>query len=543
MSFLNLVRREMHGSMPRLVFMSGLGGISTAAILAAINAGMQGGKSNLWSATLFLVSIFLFIKTQYYVTITTTAEIESIIHKLRLRVMDLIRRSELLEIEAIGRSRIVASITSDTSVLTQASNTLCFTVQGAVLVVFVGIYVAYLSFSAFAITTVVVVTAGMIFHFKNKKLAADKQESARWERRLFDRLTDFLDGFKEVRLNSDRSADLFSDAVDVSRTAANIKIRSQAETFKMIVSTQFSMYVLLGAVVFVAPIFSDSLGGESLTKTTTALMFVVGACFGLVQSLPVLLNANAAADRIARLEASLQATVSPEAHDVAVAKRFDKIVMRDIRFRYVDRLADVAFSIGPIDFDLEAGELVFITGGNGSGKSTFLRVLSGLYPPDSGEVTLDGVSITDRNRDAYRGLISAIFVDYHLFQRLYGISDPDPAEIDRLLKEYKLSAKTSLIDGEFSTLELSSGQRKRLALIVSMLEQRPIMILDEWTADQDPEFRRKFYYQILPDLMRAGATVVVITHDDRYLDEMDLAARRIRFDEGRIVEQRSMKKG
>jgi len=543
MSFLNLVRREMHGSMPRLVFMSGLGGISTAAILGAINAGMQGGKSNLWSATLFLVSIFLFIKTQYYVTITTTAEIESIIHKLRLRVMDLIRRSELLEIEAIGRSRIVAAVTSDTSVLTQASNTLCFTVQGAVLVVFVGVYVAYLSFAAFAITTVVVVTAGMIFHYKNKKLAADKQESARWERRLFDRLTDFLDGFKEVRLNSDRSADLFSDAVDVSRTAANIKIRSQAETFKMIVSTQFSMYVLLGAVVFVAPVFSDSLGGESLTKTTTALMFVVGACFGLVQSLPVLLNANAAADRIARLEASLQATVSPEAHDVTVAKRFDKIVMRDIRFRYVDRLADVAFSIGPIDFDLEAGELVFITGGNGSGKSTFLRVLSGLYPPDSGEVTLDGVIITDRNRDAYRGLISAIYVDYHLFQRLYGISDPDPAEIDRLMKEYKLSEKTSLVDGEFSTLELSSGQRKRLALIVSMLEKRPIMILDEWTADQDPEFRRKFYHQILPDLLRAGATVVVITHDDRYLDEMDVAARRIRFDEGRIVEQRSMKKG
>jgi putative ATP-binding cassette transporter len=262
-----------------------------------------------------------------------------------------------------------------------------------------------------------------------------------------------------------------------------------------------------------------------------------------VQSLPVLLNANAAADRIARLEASLQATVSPEAHDVRVAKRFDKIVMRDIRFRYVDRLSDVAFSIGPIDFDLEAGELVFITGGNGSGKSTFLRVLSGLYPPDSGDVTLDGVSITNRNRDAYRGLISAIFVDYHLFQRLYGVSDPDPAEIYRLLKEYKLSEKTSLTDGEFSTLELSSGQRKRLALIVSMLEKRPIMILDEWTADQDPEFRRKFYHQILPDLMRAGATVVVITHDDRYLDEMDVAARRIRFDEGRIVEQRSMKKG
>jgi putative ATP-binding cassette transporter len=429
-------------------------------------------------------------------------------------------------------------------VLTQASNTLCFTVQGAVLVFFVGLYVAYLSIAAFAITVIVVTTAGMIFHYKNKRLAEEKQESAKWERRLFDRLTDFLDGFKEVRLNSERSADLFDDAVDVSRTAANIKIRSQAETFKMIVSSQFSMYVLLGAVVFVAPQFSDSLGGESLTKTTTALMFVVGACFGLVQSLPVLLNANSAADRIERLETALRETASSQrTHDIVVPKRFNKIEMHNIRFRYHDRLSDVAFSIGPIDFNLESGELVFITGGNGSGKSTFLRVFAGLYAPDSGEVTLDGMRINDENRDAYRGLISAIFVDYHLFQKLYGISEPDPAEIDRLLTQFRLSDKTSLKDGQFSTLELSSGQRKRLALIVSLLEKRPIMLMDEWTADQDPEFRRKFYYEILPELVKAGATIVVITHDDRFLDELDLTARRIKMDEGRIVDQRSMKKG
>ena len=77
-------------------------------------------------------------------------------------------------------------------------------------------------------------------------------------------------------------------------------------------------------------------------------------------------------------------------------KRFDKIAMRNIEFRYVDRFSDVSFKIGPIDFDLQAGELVFITGGNGSGKSTFLRVLSGLYPPDSGEITLDGMNIDEQ---------------------------------------------------------------------------------------------------------------------------------------------------
>ena len=539
MSFLQLVRREMHGSLPKLLFMSGLGGISTAAILGAINSGLQNG-STLWAATLFIVALFLFIKTQSYVTITTTAEIEAIIHKVRIRLMDQIRHSELLSIEDIGRARIVAAITSDTAVLTQASNMLAFTVQGAVLIVFVAIYVAFLSVAAILTTIVVVSIAAVIFHQKNRRLVSEKQRAAAWERRLFDRLIDFLDGFKEVRLNSARSADLFADAVDVSRTAANIKINTQAETFRMIVTSQISMYVLLGAVVFVAPQFSETLGGAALTKTTTALMFIVGACFGLVQSIPILLNANASADRLVQLENTLRATAA-QPREIPTVKHFDKIEMRNISFRYVDKFSEAAFKIGPIDFTLQPGELVFITGGNGSGKSTFLRVLSGLYPADSGEIILNGRHIDNSTRDEYRALMSGIFFDYHLFRRLYGVPDPDPGEVNRLLGLFRLSEKTGLVEGEFRTLELSGGQRRRLALIVSLLEKRPILLLDEWTAEQDPEFRRKFYDELLPDLMKAGATVVVITHDDRYLDELDLPARRIRMDEGKIIEQRTIK--
>jgi putative ATP-binding cassette transporter len=380
----------------------------------------------------------------------------------------------------------------------------------------------------------------MIFHLKNKRLAAEKQEAAAWERRLFDRLIDFLDGFKEIRLNSARSADLFDDAVDVSRKAANIKIKSQAETFKLIVMTQVSMYVLLGAVVFVAPQFSSTLGGASLAKTTTALMFVVGACFGLVQTIPILLTANAAADRIEQLESTLQNYVGvPSEREIKMPKRFDKIEMQNIVFRYVDKFSDTTFQIGPLDFTLNSGDLVFITGGNGSGKSTFLKVLAGLYPPDSGEITLDGMRINDETRDAYRALISGIFFDYHLFRRLYGIPELEPGELGRLLEKFRLEDKTGLTDGEFRTLDLSGGQRRRLALIVSMLEKRPILLLDEWTAEQDPEFRVKFYHELLPELLQAGETIVVITHDDRYLDELDLPARRLRMDEGRFVDRHS----
>jgi putative ATP-binding cassette transporter len=539
MSFLKLVRREMQGSLNRLAVVSGLGGVSTASILAAINSGAQAadaGKVSLWSTALFVVALFLFIKVQHYILITTTAEIEAIIHRLRLRLMDQVRRSELLPLESIGRAEIVGAITKETATLTQASNTLAFVAQGSVLVSFVAIYVAYLSLLAFALSVGIVGSAALVLQARSRQLAIETREAHTWENRLFDRLLDLLDGFKEVRLNSSRSNDLFDDIVEVSRTAANIKIRAQSETYKRMVFLQSSLYSLLGAIVFVVPALSDTLTGASITKIVTALVFIVGTCFGLVQSMPTITAANVAADNIERLENRLLATVAADTVGATEpAKRFDKIEMHDIRFSYVDKLSETVFQVGPIDFTLRSGDLVFITGGNGSGKSTFLKLLAGLYKPDSGEITFDGVRVGDGTRQNYRELIAAIFPDFHLFQKLYGVPDPDPSEVDRLLTQFRLIDKTRVTNGEFRTVDLSGGQRKRLALIVSLLEKRPVLLLDEWAADQDPEFRRKFYYDLLPALIGTGTTIVAVTHDDRYLDEMHLPARRLRMDEGRFV--------
>jgi putative ATP-binding cassette transporter len=544
MSFFQLVRREMEGSPNRLAIMAALGGISSASILAAINAGAQAadsGKPSLWAATLFIVALFLFIKTQNYILVSATAEIEAIIHKLRTRLMDQVRHSELLPLEAIGRAEIVAAITKETTALTQASNSLAFAGQGAILILFIGVYVAFLSLLALVLGVLIVGIASALFHSRSRHLAAATREASEWENRLFYRLMDLLDGFKEVRLNRPRSDDLYADIVEVSRTAANIKIRTQAETFRRIFLLQSSLYAMLGAIVFVVPVLSATLGGASIAKTVTALVFILGTCFGLVNTIPILTAANNAADNIERLEARLLATLAAaKISTLEPARRFERIEVRGVVFSYVERSTEKVFTVGPVDFTLRSGELVFITGGNGSGKSTFVKVLASLYKPDAGEMTFDGVLVTDNTREAYRQLISAIFVDYHLFQRLYGIPDPDPLEVDRLLAQFRLLDKTRLAGGEFNTVDLSTGQRKRLALIVSLLEKRPILLLDEWAADQDPEFRRKFYFELLPELHRAGVTVVVVSHDDRYLDEMGLPARRLRMDEGRFVAQSSV---
>jgi putative ATP-binding cassette transporter len=519
--------------------MSAVGGISNAAILAAINAGAQkaqDGTADLWSACLFIVSLILFITAQRYVLIVTTAESEAVIHRLRVRLLDDVRRSELLGLEEIGRSQIAVAITKDTATLTQATNMLAFGAQGIVLVFFVALYVAYLSPVAFVLSILIVGGAGVLFHSNRRQINQGLNTAAEWENRLFDRMVDLLDGFKEVRLNQARSDDLFGDIREVSRQAANNKIRTNSENSKLMVFTQSAMYLLLGAVVFVVPVLTGETDNSAIMKNTTALLFIVGTCFGLMQTATMLTAANAAADRIERLEALLQATVvAPPAHGAEPRKSFETLELRNVAFRYRERASEPGFRIGPVDFALRSGELVFITGGNGSGKSTFMKVLSGLYAPDSGSIAVDGFNSDSGTRPGHRDLITAVFSDYHLFHYLYGIPDPDPAEVDRLLTQFELRDKTQLKDREFDTLELSAGQRKRLALLVGLLEKRPILLLDEWTANQDPDFRRKFYVELLPALLKSGLTVVVVTHDDRYVDELDLPARRFRMDEGLFV--------
>ena len=543
MPFLQLVRREMPGSLTRLILMSGMAGASNFAMLATINSAAQAaghGRTSLWTAGLFLISLFLFVKAQNYLLITATAEIEAVIHKLRLRLMDYVRHSELLSLELIGRVEITTVITVETAALKQAANTLVFACQGIVLIAFVAVYIAYLSPWAFVMSVVVVAVVGALYHARGRHLAASVSKASHWETTLFERLDDLLGGFKEVRLNRARSDELFDDAVEVSRAAANIKIRTQSETYKRMVFAQSSMYLLLGAIVFVVPALSDVQGG-GIMKGTMALIFVVGVFFGLIQSIPVLATANSATENIGRLEAKLRMSADEsEVYHQLPLMGFRQIEMRNVVFRYLDKNSEVAFQVGPLDFSLRSSELIFITGGNGSGKSTFLKLLAGLYEPDSGEIIFDDVPVDASTREAYRALMAAIFSDYHLFQKLYGIHNLEPTEIDRLLAQFQLSDKIRIADEEFSTLDLSGGQRKRVALIVSLLEKRPVLLLDEWTAEQDPEFRRKFYDYVLPVLHQAGVTVVMATHDDRHLDGLQLPARRLRMDEGRFVEQKTV---
>jgi cyclic peptide transporter len=189
-----------------------------------------------------------------------------------------------------------------------------------------------------------------------------------------------------------------------------------------------------------------------------------------------------------------------------------------------------SFVLGPINYEFRAGEIIFITGGNGSGKSTLAKIITGLYSPHKGVVSVNGLLV---GSDSLGSLFSAIFADFYLFEKLYGIDqEHPPALIGQYLNQLRIQDKVKVSEGRFSTTKLSTGQRKRLALLLSYLEDKPICLFDEWAADQDPEFRRFFYEVLLPELRELGKCVIAITHDDQYFHLCD---KLIEMKMGKIV--------
>lgn len=524
--------------LPRVMLFAGISGLSNALLLAVVNSAAHTVSNHGWDTQLFLlflIALVLYILTQRYILRISTVQVEKIVAKLRVRMTDKIRRADLQAIEGLGRAQLYASLNTDTLTMSQATAPMMIACQGAILVVFSLGYIYLLSPGAF-ILTLVIVALGVSIHFKNRKLLASEfEQSTAKENELFDTLTHLLDGFKEVKLNSARSRDLFAHLKEITRQVAELKTRTGVRYADYYLFTQVIFFMLLAAMVFVLPSVSP-VYGEQVSRITAAILFIIGPLTMVVGALPVFQNATHAINKMARLDAELDRAQEQardrDNGDVVVPPPFEEIRVDRLGFSYHDREGKPLFTVGPLSLTVTRGEILFLVGGNGSGKSTVFKLLTGLYYPDAGTIAVDGLDITSVGHRRYREMFSGIFTDYHLFVRLYGLANIEDRQVYDLLRLMQLEHKTSWHDGHFENQELSTGQKKRLALIVSLLEDKPIYVFDEWAADQDPEFRKFFYDTLLPELKSRGKTVIAATHDDRYFYACD---RVLKMEMGQIV--------
>lgn len=535
MKLLELFRNETTTPPVKVAVISAVAGISNAAVLGIINAAAAQAAQNVHDfkfVMYFAIAVTLYAISQGFVMATTSREVESVLDRVRVRIADKVLRSELLTMERLGRSEIYASITRETLTISNTATALSIGVQTAILVFFASLYIAFLSLTAFVVSAVFVGVAISIHFRKRKEVQLNMYLTAQSENRLFDTLTDMLDGFKEVKINAALGHGLFRSIERISHETAQTKIKTAHEMAGHIIFSQATFLLLLGTMVFIVPRLSPGMG-SSVVQLTSSILFLIGPITSLVSIIPSVAIANTAAENIYRLEQTLTEHAGPRTAPDIRRPGFQRIEFDKVTFRYQDAGGGATFAVGPLDLEIRAGEVLYVIGGNGSGKSTFMKLLTGLYPPSGGEIRIDGVRLGLENIAEYRSLFTAIFSDYHLFKHLYGFEEVDRQRIEELLRLMEIEHKTRLTDHEFQTVDLSAGQRKRLALAVSILEDKPVYVLDEWAADQDPYFRRKFYEQLVHELRQRGKTVIAVTHDDRYFHTAD---RCVKMEEGRFTD-------
>jgi putative pyoverdin transport system ATP-binding/permease protein len=539
---LSFLQSETHGLNRKLLILTAASGIANALNLAVINAAvdaLRGGGPSWQHFLWFCLSITLFVYSLRYILYESTRISEAAICSVRLRLAEKIRRSDLLTLESIGEADIHARVSRDMAAIAQASRPLFAAAQGVVMIVFTMGYIAIVSPVA-ALLCLALIAAGAGRYFKDRA-AYDRglSEASQQEDELFDSLNGLLKGFKEIRINQLKSEDVFQDFQATTTHVLNVRTRVNILFSNNIIFIEMFFMLLLGAVAFVLPVIGTSFAG-SATKIVAAILFFFGPLINVVTLVPMMSQVNVAVDNLRRLEGALDdglaKSIDQEGAPLVDLSSFEVIRLEGVCFSYEDPEGNATFQVGPIDAEIRRGEILFLIGGNGSGKTTLLKLFTALYRPTQGAIYVDDVEIVAANVQSYRNLFSAIFSDFHLFEKLHGLSAAEPERVNELLRRMEIFDKTAFREGRFTNIHLSTGQRKRLALVVSYLEDKAVYVFDEVAADQDPQFRRYFYESLLPELKIAGKTVVVVSHDDRFFHGGD---RVLQMDYGKLASQRA----
>jgi putative ATP-binding cassette transporter len=468
--------------------------------------------------------------------------------RMREHVSARVAAAELRDVERVGAAPVQSILTDDATNVSMLFFALPNIVMHGSIVAGCLAYLAWLSWPVCVLALAAILVGSLGYRYGDIRAIASLEAAGNAQDRLFDYLGSLFAGAKELKLHRERARQFVDGQLGAAITEVRDHRRRAFVAYAVGVGwIIFLFYVFLGAATF-WPSIGVHADAQAAAGYVIVFLFMLVPLDGLLNNLPTVNAARVSLDRIERVLVEFEepqriALPASDAHSAARSAAFDTLTLRGITHAYFHERDERMFRIGPIDLTFKPGELVFIVGGNGSGKTTLAKVLTGLYEPEEGVIEVDGAPVSRDTRAAYRERFSTVFNDFHLFDSLLGIVDPNDADSARaatdaranaLLAKLALDHKVRVEDGTFSTRALSTGQRKRLALVVAYLEDRPFYLFDEWAADQDPSFKAVFYEQLLPELRARGKTVVVITHDDRYFP---LADRVLKLDNGAIVNE------
>lgn len=539
-TFFNLFQSESKMFFPFLGLVGIINGLWASALLILINTKITNTKLPFFNDYDWLIYISLIV-----ISFIIAASFQSFMIKLthrfgaemRLSIFNKLRFTGYEEWLKLGEQQLRTALT-DVSTLQRFPTVFLEGFNSLVLVVIGLTYLFYTDIKGASIVMVIMAALAIVYMYRNRLIRGDIDKARGLLDIYHSQVIDFVRGFKEMKMSIKTSDNLFENHLKENQVEfLGAQVSALIRDLGNRLMGSYAWYVMIGIVLFVLPA-AFGIGIEIAAVFLVTLLFLMGPVNSLIGLMEFFIRMKVAITRLNNYNQIVSAATHEEiGHGdlTEINPAFKSIRFEDVRYEYFDEKGGSTFALKPLNLEIKKGEVIFVTGGNGSGKSTFINLLTGLYLPKSGSIKLNDVPIDQMNIAYYRDQLSSIFTDNYLFTENYenlNLSQEDEVFMD-LLETMKLEEAVVWNEDKNKVFHtLSKGQQKRMALIYSILKKREVLIFDEWAAEQDPEFRKYFYELIIPELKRLGKTVIAVTHDDAYFD---CAERILKFDFGAII--------
>lgn len=526
---------QLKKRLPQIILMSIISGFANMLIIVFITSSI--GNDSQWGYLLFYYSLtcLLYIFGRRFVQTSLVKITRTVVSTLQTRIIEKLFSSRYQHFEKMDKGKIYTVLNDNVNTVGESTNMLVMLITSTFTAIGAFAYLATIAFWATVLTILLVITVTAIFYVVSK--TTNKYYERAWNLRnqFMNHINGLVDGFKEISLHRNKKLEYKADVDDTVMSYKESMITANVRFINASMIGESLLVLLLGTVVFAIPKIFPAVYSSTIMSFVIILLYLMKPINELLSSVPVMMQLKIAWGRIQDFLKDIPATIDLREAVPQLESTVKNIKIRGVRFKHKGKTDRELFEIGPIDLEVKAGEVLFIIGGNGSGKTTFAKLITGLYVPDEGEILINNRLVSGAVLSEY---FSAVFSPAYLFQKLYNLDiELKAGDIERYLKILELDSKVEIAENKYSTIALSSGQRKRLALLQCFLEDSPIYLFDEWAADQDPAYRSFFYRVLLPEMQKKGKIIIAITHDDNYFD---VATRIFKMKNGRLEEYRNI---
>lgn len=516
-SFFFPAKNTMRGKMPLLLLLGILAGFANMAVIVLISSSLNSNVELKYLVFFYVLISLFYLAARRYVQVQLIRFSRGLTYELRTQLTEKIFSTSYQRFEKIDRGRVYTGLNDDVGTIGESTNVIIVLVTSLITAIGAFIFLASIAFWATLITVGMILIIATAYYFTGNATVPYFDQARSTQARFMNLVSGMVDGYKEISLSHGKKMEYKAEVNEVASQFRDKIVTASIRFVNVSLFGDLFLITILGVVTFGFPKIFPSIQSYTIRSFIVVLLYLIGPINAILNSVPAVLQVKVAWRRIQQFLKDIPANLNLKETPPPIPARIEHFEADQLEFGY--KTEQGSFDVGPISFTVRRGEILFIIGGNGSGKTTLAKLLTGLYEPDQGVVRINNMVVPTERLGGY---FSAVFSPAFLFEKIYNINlDGKEEEVTRYLQMLGLEDKVTVTNNTFSTLNLSGGQRKRLALLLCYLEDSPIYLFDEWAADQDPDYRRFFYRTLLPRMREAGKIVLAVTHDDHYFDVAD----------------------